>query len=301
MKLACSNIACGDLDFATLLAKSQEWGYAGVEIKVLDGRFDLTSAPSLRRDPEALRKQLAEHGQTLVALNTSLSFFQNSSAKLAEAKQKVREHIELAGSIGALNVIVCGDVLPSGMSLSTALEQTGAALRELAVVAAEHEVTLLIENIGDFASSRVAWMLHDAVRFPSLRVCWNQVHAQMLNEPPSLTIPRMGVSLGLVRVSDARFTDSGLVDAYVEVGKGQVGTERMIELLKGIAYDGWLCVDWPRLWQPGLAPAEKVLPNAAKYLTEQLERKPIVLSAYKGDKNAPKFVSREEPAAAAES
>jgi hypothetical protein len=73
----------------------------------------------------------------------------------------------------------------------------------------------------------------------------------------------------------------------------------MIELLKGVAYDGWICVEWPRLWQPSLAAPEKVLPAYSKFVTEILDRKAVVLSAYKGDKNAPKFISRDpEPAVA---
>lgn len=290
MKLAFSNSACPELEFDTLVEKAREWGYAGVEIKYLDGQFDLTASPTLRRDPEMLKNRLAEHGQTLVALNTSLSFCDYDGKKLAGNIRKVRDTIHLAGRLGAKNVIVCGDVL-SGISRSKAIEQTSAALRELAVDAAEHAVTLLIENFGDFASSRVMWTLHDAVRFPSVRICWNQIFADTLRERPSLTIPRLGKSIGLMHLTDARFAENGLIDSYAELGKGQLELVRMLELLKGMAYDGWLCVEWPRVWQPALAAADKVLPAAAKLLAGELAKKPVELSAYKGDKNAPKFVS----------
>lgn len=292
MKLAFSNSACADLEFDALITRAKEWGYAGIELKYLDGRFDLTTAPSLRRDPEVIRTRLSDNGIVLVALNTAIAFCDADRAIVREKISKVRETILLASRIGAQNVIVCGDVLGAGVSRTRAVEQTGAALRELAIDAAEHAVTLLIENIGDFASSRTMWMLHDAIRFPSVRVCWNQIYADTLRERPSLTIPRLGKALGLVHLLDARLSENGLIDSFVELGKGQLEFARMMELLKGVAYDGWLSVEWPRLWHPALGAAEKVLPAAAKLLTSELAKKPIELSAYKGDKNAPKFVGR---------
>lgn len=297
MKLAFSNIACSELDLDALLARSAEWGYSGIELKFFEGRFDLTESPTLKRDPGAIRDKFADAGQTLVALNTSLSFCDPKKDTREANKTKLSEYLELAERIGAERVIVCGDVLPSGMSKAQAINQTAEALRDLAIEAAERSVTIVIENIGDFASSRDMWTVNDAVRFPSVAVCWNQIYAQMLNEPPSLTIPRIGHALGLVHLTDARLSEAGLIEAYVEIGKGSLESERMIELLKGVAYDGWLCVEWPRLWQPALAAAEKVLPASAKFLAEVIERKPIVLTAYKGDKRAPKFVSRKFEAA----
>ncbi len=298
IKLAFSNIACSELDLDGLIARSKEWGYAGVELKYFEGRFDLTAAPSLKRDAATIRSKFEDAGQKLVALNTSLAFCDRDARKVAAHRDKVRETIELAGRIGAEQVIVAGDVLPAGMSRARAISQTASVLRELAVPAAEHGVTIVVENIGDFAGSREMWLLHDAVRFPSVRVCWNQAYARMVGERPSISIPRLGHAFSMVHLTDVRYTEDGLIDAYVDAGKGQLEMERMVELLKGVAYDDWICVEWPRLWQPSLAAPEKVLPAYSKFLTEIISRKPVVLSAYKGDKNAPRFVSRPEPAGA---
>lgn len=293
MKLAFSNIACSELNLDQLLSRSAEWGFAGVELKYLEGHFDLTEAPAFKSDPDEIRGKFADAGQTLVALNTSLSFCDRDKSVLEASKKKLSETIRLAGRIGAEHVVVCGDVLPSGMSKARAISQTAEILRDLAIDAAERSVTIVVENIGDFASSRDMWTLNDAVRFPSVSVCWNQIYAQMLNEPPSRSIPCLGHALGMIHLTGARLNDGGLIESYVELAKGALDTDRMIELLKGIAYDGWLCVEWPRLWHPSLAAAEKILPAAAGLLRDLLDRKPIVLSAYKGDKRATKFVSRE--------
>lgn len=290
MKIAFSNIACSELPLDALLTKAKAWGYDGVELKFLDGRFDLTEAPSLA-DAEGVKTALAAAGVTLVALHSSLALCDPDARSLAGKMQKLRAYISLAHRLGCANVIVAGDVLSAAASRARATERLIAALRELAVDAAERRVTLVLENVGDLASSRVLWTVHDSIRFPSVQVCLNQVNACVMGERPSLTVPRLGRKLALVRVSDAKFRDDHLIDSYVEIGAGQAEVSRMIELLKGIAFDGWLSVEWPRMWQSALAPADAVLPAAAKFLRAELARAPVVLSAYKGDKNAPKFAT----------
>jgi len=53
-----------------------------------------------------------------------------------------------------------------------------------------------------------------------------------------------------------------------------------------------LMFEWPRLWVDSLAAPEQALPAVAKTLRARLADKQVVLTAYKGDKNAPKFRSR---------
>ncbi len=299
-RLAFSNAACPELGLDELIGKARDWGYRGIELRMLDGTLDLTAAPSLKRDPELIRGRLRDAGVALAALNTSLSFCQPDRRRLAAARDKVRAHVELAATLGAESVIVCGDVLPRGMSRPRAIEQTSQALRELAEPAASRGVLLMIENIGDLGLSRDLWMVHDAVRMPSLKICWNPLNARILGEPSGVSIPRLGAALGMVRASDARFGDQdGLLEGFAEPGKGHAQVERTLEILKGIAFAGWICVDWPRIWHANLAPADKVLPAAAKFILDIVERKPIELSAYKGDKTLPRFAPRPQRQAAA--
>ena len=57
--------------------------------------------------------------------------------------------------------------------------------------------------------------------------------------------------------------------------------------------------EWPKLWVDSLPAPESVLPEVAKFLRETIDAKQPILSAYKGDKNAPKLASRGLPTNAA--
>ena len=105
-------------------------------------------------------------------------------------------------------------------------------------------------------------------------------------------IPRLGTKIGLVHVCDADTDEQGVLLDYKPLGEGRVEIARQIELLKGIIYDGYLMFEWPKMWAPSLAEPDLILPQVATYLRERLAEKQPVLSAYKGDKNAPLLASR---------
>ena len=69
---------------------------------------------------------------------------------------------------------------------------------------------------------------------------------------------------------------------------------RLLELVLGIGYDGYLMVEWPKLWDPSLPEPDQFLPAAATFLRDSLDIKREPLAAYKGDKNKPKFAERPQ-------
>ena len=67
---------------------------------------------------------------------------------------------------------------------------------------------------------------------------------------------------------------------------------KQIELLKGLAYDGYVVFEWPKLWIESLPDADTVLPSVARFLRECVDSQQAVLSAYKNDKNKPRMSAR---------
>jgi len=226
----------------------------------------------------------------LVCLGTSCSFASRRRREVARNRVELDEHIELASKLGCPFVrVFVGDV-PTGEVRERALSRVAQELSKIAPFAAEQKVTVLVHNSGDFAGSSDLWYLCDCVSHPAIRVCWDQCAAMVLGERPTISIPRLGSKIGLVHVCDAQFDESGfMVGGYTLLGSGHVEVARAIELLKGVVYQDYLVFEWPKLWEPSLAPPEAVLPEVAKYLRARVDETQPILSAYKGDKKAPVF------------
>lgn len=308
MKLAFSSVACPEWDLATMVTRARELGYQGIELRGLQGQMHLPLAPQLAADPQKVGRLIRDTGVELVCLSTSAAFHMRDPKLVAEKMAEVREYVELAGKLGCPFVRVFGSEIPKlkipflGYERREAvMARIAAALRELAAHAARHRVVLLLENSGDFTDSASMWYLVDAVDSPALKCLWNPLNALIRRERPTISIPRLGGRIGMVHLCDGKFTAPGLpaskggnaikagFEGYTLPGQGSVEIPRLIQLLKGIAFRGYLCIDWPRLWNPALAPADQALAAYADYLKPMLDEKPVELTAYKGDKFGPKF------------
>lgn len=296
MKLAFSSIGCPAWDLATMVAKAKEYGFQGIELRGLQGQMHLPLAPQLASNPAKIAQLMRDTGVELICLSTSAAFHMQDPKEVADNQAQVREYVELAAKLQCPFVRVFGaEIPPLKFKLlgyerrETVLARIAGALRESAAHAAAHGITLLLENNGDFVDSVSMWFLVDAVDSPAVRCCWNPLNALTRNERPTLSVPRLGSKIGLVRISDGKFDGSGGFEGTALPGEGNVEISRLVQLLKGIGYRGYLCFDWPKLWDARLAEPDGAFSAAAAYLQPLLDEEPIPLTAYKADKFAPKY------------
>ena len=292
MKLGFSSMVCPGWDLDTLVTRASELGFDGVELRGLRGELHLPLVPELAGRPERVRDLLSEKNVELVCLGASATLDSKNGRALAAAKGELTEFVELAGRLGCPFVRVYVGEIQRFDHHRAALARIAEAFISLVPFAVQHNVTLLVENGGDFASSRDLWFIVDAVGHPAVRCCWNQCHGLTIGERGTKSIPRLGNKIGMVHVCDAAFDDQGVLLEYRPLGQGDAEISRQIDLLKGVLFDRYLMFEWPKLWQPTLPSPDAVLPDVVAFLRARLDDKQPVLTAYKNDKNAPKFAAR---------
>jgi len=289
MKIGFSSLVCPEWNLPTIVANAAALKFAGVELRGIQGHLHLPAVPAVAADPEATKALFQEAGVELVCLGTSASFTSADRREVADRQAEVRETIELASALGCPFVrVFAGEIPPRGERHST-LARVADALRELAPFAAKHRVEILVENQGDFSRSKDIWFLLDATSHPAVRCCWNPVHGLMVNERPTISVPRLGTRISMVHVCDAKLAGPAELEAFVEPGLGQAEVATLVELLRGVGYCGYLMFEWPKLWIASLAEPQIVLPKVQSYLSALVSAKQPVLTAYKGDRTAPKF------------
>lgn len=282
-------MGCPTWDLATMASHAKPMGYNGIELRALGGQMNLANAPELAADPAKVVQALSDLDLELVCLSSSATFHSRDPHEVEDQKAIVREYIELAAKLSCPFVRVFGSEVPKGSGPDQTANRIANALHDLASHAAKHRVTILIENSGDFCSSKEIWYLLNIVNHPAVKACWNPLNAASIGERPTISIPRLGTRLGMVHVCDATFDEGGAIDQYVLPGKGSVELYAMIRFLVGLGYDGYIMFDWPKMWVADLAEPEAALPAAHAFIKNAIEEEQVPLSAYKGDKNAPKF------------
>ncbi|MCP4592472.1 MAG: sugar phosphate isomerase/epimerase [bacterium] len=284
MKIGFTSRVCPEWDLSTIVTRAAELGFDGVELGTLQGETHLPAVAALADDPDKVKRLFADRGVELVCLGTGESLEPYSVQEVEKRRAKIIEVIELAGRLGCPYVRVPIGNIPDADNRDRTLARLAEVIEPLAAPASRCGVSVLVENGGDFAGSEPLWFVIDHAAHPAVGACWNPCVAMVLRERPTVSIPRLGIRARIVRVCDGTFDDQGRFGGYRVPGDGDVELRRMIELLRGIIFSGYLMFDWPKAVMPDLPDAAEVLPTVQARLREWIDTKSDVLTAYKGDK-----------------
>lgn len=269
IKLAFSTVACPEWTLEEVARKAQEMGYAGVELRTLGaGSTALASDPALT-DPAKAAGIFKATGIEPVCLSTSIALNHKSESDARAAAWEAQEAIQLAAAIGCSFVRLFGYEVKPGDSRQSAMQTIAHYVSTLLDQAGRLGVQVLLENGGSFNKAKEWWWLFNIVDNPMLGLCWNVANAAAGGEPPSVSVPTLNQRIRLAKVKD---TLVGEGSGFVPLGEGTVGVQHFVRRLIGIGYDGYITVEWDRLWLPSLAPAEEYLPDAKKRLDDMIKQ-----------------------------
>ncbi|MFQ5491005.1 MAG: sugar phosphate isomerase/epimerase family protein [Phycisphaerae bacterium] len=287
IKIGFSSMVCPAWDLKTMLTQARDMGFDGIELRNLSGTLHLPEVPELTDDPSNVLALAKQTGVSLVCLGCSAAFESPDPKALDQARRQLSETLELAGKLEVPYVrIFLGDA-QAGEHRGT-LGRIASELRKQAPLAARCRTTILVENGGDFCGSTDLWFIVDAAAHPNVAACWNPLNGRFDGEAPTRSVPRLGSKLKMFRLADGDFDPQGRFLGYQMPGSGDVDLKRGLELLKGVCFQGWLMFEWPKMIAT-LPEPEAALPKVLEFAHNVLTATDTVLSAYKGDKNAPNF------------
>jgi sugar phosphate isomerase/epimerase len=296
LRFAFSTVACPDWTLEKVLEQAKAMDYAGVELRTLGDVAGGATATKLAcdpalSDPAVVRQRFADAGLTPACLSTSICLHHADVTAARTAMAQTTRAIELAAAIGCPAVRVFASALRPGESRTAVIQRVAARVRTLADKAAEQGVQLLMENAGSFARARDWWTMLDLAHHPAAGMCWNVANAAVAGESPAVSVSALHSRIRMAKVKDLTIGEGS---GFKPLGEGDVAVEDFIKRLLGIGFDGFVSVEWDRLWLPGLAPAEEALPAARQRIQSWLDAIEAALPKKKPAKASP----RETAAAA---
>ncbi len=266
MKFAFTTTSCPAWDFETILARAREYGYGGIEIRgFLNNDTLLTATNVFLADPLKVRGAFQESGIEIACLSSSIAMA-GDKRRDAQSLKDLKKYIDTAAQLGCPLVKVFDAQVKPGRSRAGAAIALGDWLTPMGDYAAEHGITIVIENALSFRSAKEMWMILDRLNHPSIACCWDIFNAAMIGEQPAVSVPTLNSRIQYVQVKDATFGSLG--SSFCKIGEGDVPIERFITRLRGIGYAGWVTMEWEKTWLPNLAEPEEILPDAVKRLKE---------------------------------
>lgn len=289
LRLSFSTLACPDWTWYDVLERGPHYGYAGVEIRMLENQVNLLELKEFRTTEFARRRdELSAAGFRVCGLASSVRFDYATDEELQAQIGIGERYIDLARGLDAEFVRVFGDVLPpasDGPGRERVMGQIVAGLSRLGSYAAERHVQVLIETHGDFAdTARLAQVL-ERVGNPYVGAVWDTHHpwrffGEELAESQARLDPWIRHTHWKDSASQSRKSQSAELDDaeekarqlmsghrgadYVLLGRGEFPAAECLRLLRAMNYQGWYSLEWEKAWHPEIEPPDVALPQFAE-------------------------------------
>ena len=263
--VAFSTLAFPDATLASAVSLGRRWGYAGIELRLIDGQLIDPSMPAA--DRARVRRTLA--GLPVVAVDSSIRLTGDDPGV------QLSRFLELASDWEAPLVRVFGGTLAAEdpQARRRQLRAAAAVLDSNVPLASRLGVAIGVETHDDLsASSALAELL--AMADPRwVGAVWDSLHPHRMGDRPAGVYANLRERILLVQVKDARRAPGGEGDDWqlVLLGEGEVPVRQMLGLLAAGGYRRWISVEWEKRWHPEIEEPEVALPQHLRLLAEWME------------------------------
>ena len=269
--ISFSTLGCPAWSWTTILEQAVKLGYAGIELRGLEGEMDLTR----RREFSALhlagtKRALGDRGLTVPALGASTRLHEPDPQVLAAQMDEARRFVDLAHRLGAPWVRVFPDRFVPGESKESTIARVGDNLASLGRFARGSGVGILVESHGEFVdSASLSAMMRAAGEAPAIGLLWDTHHTIATGkEAASTTWTGLGQWVRHTHIKDSVPDGTGV--RYVLTGEGAIGIRDVVGTLARGGYRGLYGFEWEKRWHPSLADPEIAFPQYAEVMRRYL-------------------------------
>ncbi len=271
MNYAFSTLACPDWSLDQIIDAAANFGYDGIELRLLDGEvLDLTAdADKVEHAVTRCRSQQVD----VCALDTSCRF-SGASAKREREVKSLLAWIRLAERVQVPLLRVFGGASgeEQGIDADEADARVAESLRKVVLAAKHTGITVMLETHDAYSSARRVAHVLDLVDAPCVAALWDSLHPYRMGETHVEVIALLGSRIAHVHVKDARRVapaepgNSGSDWQLVPLGEGEVPVRAQLTALEQLGYTGWVSVEWEKKWHPELAGPDVALPQHIAWL-----------------------------------
>jgi len=263
VRVAFSTLAFRGATLASAVSLGRRWGYAGVELRLIDGELIDPRMPAAAR--ARVKRTVTAAGLPVVAVDSSIRLTGDDPAP------GLRRFLELASDWESPLVRVFGGPLASdSQTRRRQLRGAAAVLESCVPLARRLGVAIGVETHDDFSASRVVAELLALADPESVGAVWDSHHPHRMGETPAEVCANLGRRILLTQIKDAR-RRPGNDWQLVLLGRGEVPVRQMLGLLAAEGYRRWISVEWEKHWHPEIERPEIALPQYLTMLAEWTE------------------------------
>ena len=218
-----------DWDLPTLIANCEKTGYLGVELRVDHAhKVEINLSASQRAD---VKKRFADSSVKCLGYGSNFEYHSPDQATLRKNIDQTKEYIKLCKDIGASGIKVKPNDLPVSVSREKTIAQIATSLNEVGKFAADFGQLVRVEVHGNLTQEIPNMRaIFEQVTEKNVKMCWNCNDQDLL--PPGLEANFNSVKKWFGDTVHVR-----------EFNVGNYPYKQLMDLFKGINYDGWILLE----------------------------------------------------------
>lgn len=267
-----STLGCPRWPWTKILEQASTLGYAGIELRGIEGEMDLPKRPEFSALRLAdTRKELAAHDLVVTDLGASAHLHERPSKAREQQMDDARRFIDLAHNLGARYIRVFPNGYLPDEPHEVTLARIGETLAELGQFAKGSGVGVLMESHGDLTdSASLAAVMRVAEQAPETGLVWDTHHTVVMGkEAPDTTWTAIGKWVHHTHIKDS--VPDGADRHYVLLGQGTVNVKAIVQTLARGGYRGLYNLEWEKVWHPDIDEPEVAFPQYADTMRAWLD------------------------------
>lgn len=235
-------------------------GLEGIDPRGVGGEIDVTRLPTFQDELSATLELLASHNLQLPCLNTSIALVAPASERWEMMLDECHRYAQLASRTRSGYLRVFGGAIPKDMTREAGLLLAHRHLRQLVKICRPQGCRVLLETHDDWATSGQVLQLLSDFSPEDVGVLWDVEAPARQGEAPMQTATRLARYIHHVHLKDTVRAEGQSIPRLL--GEGDLPLVRVVEALREIRYDGWICLETEKRWHPTEAPEpEESLPQ----------------------------------------
>jgi sugar phosphate isomerase/epimerase len=265
MRTSFSTHACPDWSLPEVLSAAVNYGYDGVELRVISRELDLWKLPEFKSSSlAATRAAIEDHNLVIASIGSSACFHSPDVQERERNLDLALRMMEVAVGVGAPSIRVFGDRIQPGSERKQTAVWIAEPLTRLAEKLKPGGIQVWLETHGDFTAAADVSEIFAQLDSADIGIIWDPINAFEKSGETPLIPQQMSSHIRHVHLKDLTWDAQGL-SHYVPIGEGEFPLDTMFTSLAGIGFDGFASFEWEKLWHSELASPEIALPHFIKW------------------------------------
>jgi fatty-acyl-CoA synthase len=266
MRFTLNTLGAPAWDLETTARNARAYGYAGVDLRLLDG--EVITLESVRTNRERIRTLFPPDELPVAVVATSVRLATREPEVRKRTLEEGHAWIDLAAELEVPVIRFFAARTPPELDMESSKQAVGEMLALLGDHAAQSGVKIGVETHDEFASARA---VADALKLApqsSVGAIWDMWHTNRVGESPADALSALDGRVINVHLKDARRISDGW--QLVLLGEGAIPVKEGLRQLKIHGYDGFVSVEWEKKWHPEIPDPEVAFPQHIAILRDYL-------------------------------